>query len=249
MTMKQDLMDLVSEYVKDNIGVFHQKRIDRLREMSLLKILERKNPYLYKAKNLNTPESLVRSIASAYMISAEESIFGNWIEQLAMYVNKVVYGGYKSSARGVDLEFEKENVHYFVSIKSGPNWSNSQSLSQLKKDFVAAVKIFNTSREFKMATRCVEGCCYGKTNKTYTDSIHEKLCGERFWYMISGEPSMYVDLIEPLGTEAKVKNELYDKEYQMMITKFTCEFAEKFCDAKKGVIRWDEIVKLASSGR
>ena len=245
--MNQDLINTVSSYVADNIGEFHQKRIAKMQEMKLEKILVRKNPYLFKAKNLNTPEALVRSMAAAYMSSAEESLFGNWIENLAKFINEKVYNGYKSSARGIDLEFEKENVHFFVSIKSGPNWNNSQSLLQLKKDFIAAVKTYNTSRGKTVATRCIEGCCYGKNNKTYNDSTHEKLCGEAFWTLISGEPTLYSDLIEPLGTKAKTKNDAYDKEYQTMITKFTCEFANKYCDAKTGLIRWEEIVKLTSA--
>lgn len=245
--MNSYLAGLVTQYVANNIGIFHEKRINKLQEMSLDTILARKNPYLYKAKNLNTPEALVGSIATAYMSSAEESIFGNWLEELAKYVNAVVYGGYKSSAKGVDLEFDNGGVHHFVSIKSGPNWCNSQSLAELKKDFVAAVRVFNTSRSHKVPTRCIEGCCYGKASRTYNDSTHEKLCGEDFWTFISGESSMYVDLIEPLGAEAKGKNDLYDKEYQKMITKFTCEFATKYCDSQSGLIKWDEIVKLASS--
>ncbi len=247
--MNKVLIDMVASYVAENIGQFHQKRIDKMKEMRLERILTRKNPYLYKAKNLNTPEALVRSMASAYMSSAEESIFGNWIENLAKYINEQVYGGYKSSAKGIDIEFDHNGVHHFVSVKSGPNWSNSQSLSQLKKDFVAAVRIFNTSRTSRVATRCIEGCCYGNNNKSYTDSAHEKLCGESFWTIISGEPTLYIDIIEPLGTQAKVKNDAYDKEYQRMITKFTCEFADKYCDKESGLIKWDEIVKITSSNK
>ena len=47
---KLDLTE-VSKYVEKNIGVFHKKRIDSLDTLKLKKVLKRKNPYLFKAKN------------------------------------------------------------------------------------------------------------------------------------------------------------------------------------------------------
>lgn len=89
---------------------------------------------------------MVESIASATMSSAEESIFGNWMEGVAMFVANEVYGGYKSSAEGIDLEFDKEGVHYFVSVKSGPAWSNSTSMKKQKEQFRTARRVFNTRK-------------------------------------------------------------------------------------------------------
>ncbi len=132
------------------------------------------------------------------MSSAEESIFGNWMEGVAMFVAEKVYGGYKSSAEGIDLEFDKDGIHYFVSVKSGPAWSNSTSMKKQKEQFRTARRVFNTSRR-TVPTMCIEGCCYGNDNKGYNDSDHEKYCGEKFWTLISGEPTLFVDIIEPLG--------------------------------------------------
>lgn len=42
-------------------------------------MLSRKNPYMFKAKNIVTAGAMVENLASAYMSSAEESIFGNWM--------------------------------------------------------------------------------------------------------------------------------------------------------------------------
>ncbi|MBR4356635.1 MAG: hypothetical protein IKQ00_01820 [Butyrivibrio sp.] len=240
--MNADLINKISQYVECNIGEFHTARIAKLQNLDLKELLSRKNPYMYKAKNIVTASEMVESLASAFMASAEESIFGNWMEGLARYVSEKVYGGYKSSATGVDLEFDKDGVHYFVSIKSGPKWSNSSSLKKLKQDFVLAVRVFNTSRK-SVATRCIEGCCYGNDNRTYDDSTHEKYCGEKFWSLISGEPTLFVDVIEPLGYKAKEKNDAYSLEYAQMINKFTGEFIAEYCD-KDGRIDWEKIVRL-----
>ncbi len=42
----------VKLYVEENIGTFHQKRIDKLADLKLNVILKRKNPYLFRAKNV-----------------------------------------------------------------------------------------------------------------------------------------------------------------------------------------------------
>ena len=61
--------------------------------------------------------------------------------------------------------------------------------------------------------------------------------------MISGEPTLFVDVIEPLGYKAKEKNETYAQEYAQMINKFTGEFINKYCDAD-GKINWEKIVRM-----
>ncbi len=52
---EQDLQTFVRARVAD----FHQRRIQRLSTLKLDKVLERKNPYLLKAKSLDTPRELV----------------------------------------------------------------------------------------------------------------------------------------------------------------------------------------------
>ena len=140
--MNQELINSIANYVEKNIGEFHKARITKLQSINLKALLSRKNPYLFKAKNIVTAGQMVESLASAYMSSAEESIFGNWMEGIAKFVAEKVYAGYKSAAEGIDLEFDKEGVHYFVSVKSGPSWSNSTSMKEQKQQFRTAVKVF-----------------------------------------------------------------------------------------------------------
>jgi len=87
--------------------------------------IKRKNPYLFKAKNLSVSD-LIQSILDAYLSSQEEAIFGTFLEKLAIFVSSIFIDGKKSSAQGVDLEFLRKGKHYIVSIKSGPNWGFSQ---------------------------------------------------------------------------------------------------------------------------
>jgi hypothetical protein len=130
----------VIQYVERNIGVFHQKRIASLDSLKLDKVLRRKNPYLFRAKYILTAEQLVRTLVDAHISSNEETVFGDWLEGLAVFINEKVYNGWKSGITGIDPEFDSENVRYIVSIKSGPNWGNSRQIDKMKSDFTAAQK-------------------------------------------------------------------------------------------------------------
>ena len=115
----------VTEYVERNIGIFHKARLDRIRKLKLTDILLRKNPYLFKARNILLSQDLVKILLDAHLSSQEEAIFGNFLEGLAIFINQKVYNGWKSSAQGIDLEFNNDDKRYIVAIKSGPNWANS----------------------------------------------------------------------------------------------------------------------------
>lgn len=229
--------------MKENIASFHQSRINKLETLRLGDFIKRKNPYLYKAKHLTTANDIVKSWADAYLSSAEETIFGDWLEGLAIFVCSKVYGGKKSSTTGIDLEFDKDGVRYIVSIKSGPNWANANQKKQMINNFKTAKKVLRTSRS-NMNIQAVNGCCYGKDSKP-DKGDYFKYCGQEFWTFISGEESLYTDIIEPLATNAKEQNEAYMVEYGKMINKITKEFMANYC-LEDGSIDWMKIVEINS---
>ncbi len=240
---KLNLKD-VSQYVEKKIEIFHEKRIQSLDDLKLIKVLKRKNPYLYKAKYVLTADQIVRGIVDAHISSNEETVFGDWLEGLAIFINGKVFGGRKSGITGIDLEFDKNNIRYIVAIKSGPNWANSRQLAEMKASFKTAQKALRTSGS-KMQIVAINGCCYGRENKS-DKGDYFKYCGQKFWEFISGDANLFTELIEPLGYKAKERNEEFMKSYSQMINKFTKEFTIDFCD-NNGAINWDKLVKFNSA--
>lgn len=239
---KLNLKD-VSHYVKDNIGIFHEKRIQSLDGLKLSKVLKRKNPYLFKAKFVLTAEQIIRGIVDAHISFCEETIFGDWLEGLAIHINNSVYGGYKSGITGIDLEFDCNDTRYIITIKSGPSWGNSSQIAKMISDFRTAKKTLKTSNsQFNIVA--VNGCCYGRDNKP-DKGDYFKYCGQAFWEFISGEKELFVDIIEPLGNKAKEKNDDFIKSYSQMINKFTKEFSNEFC-TDFGDIDWEKLVRFNS---
>ena len=95
-----------------------------------------------------------------------------------------------------------------------------------------------------MTIEAINGCCYGKDNNP-DKGDYFKYCGQDFWYFISGEETLYVDIIEPLATKAKEKNEEFQKRYAQMINVFTKEFIDEFC-LENGEIDWEKLVQFNS---
>lgn len=69
-------LDEVREYVNKNIVDFHERRVKSLEELELDKLLK-KNPYLFRAKNLVTAGDLVTDLLMAFLSSSEEKLFGD----------------------------------------------------------------------------------------------------------------------------------------------------------------------------
>ena len=234
----------VTRYVEKNIGTFHQKRITGLNGLKLKKVLRKKNPYLFKAKYILTAQDIIKSLTDAFISSQEETIFGDWLEGLAIFINGKVYNGRKSGIPGIDLEFDKDGVRYIVTIKSGPNWGNSSQIGKMRADFKTAQKTLRTSNS-KLNITAVNGCCYGRDNNS-DKGDYFKYCGQKFWEFVSGDTDFYTKIIEPLGHQAKERNDDFIQSYSQMINKFTKEFADTFC-LDNGSIDWDKLVRFNSA--
>src|SRR5579859_1018700 len=108
----------VRESVSNNIGLFHEARLRRIQTLKLMQVLKRKNLYLFRAKNVFLPETLIRMLVDAWLSSSEEGLFGNFLENLALFVAKNALNGQKSSVPGIDLEFIRDEIRLLVAIKS-----------------------------------------------------------------------------------------------------------------------------------
>ncbi len=241
--MEQLDLNEVSQYVNQHIVDFHARKIASLEQLTLSKLL-RKNPYLFKAKHITTAGQLMEGLLEAFLSSSEEKLFGDFLEGLAVFVASKTAGGHKSTAQGIDLEFIDRDVHFVVSIKSGPNWGNSSQHKKLAQDFRNAVTRVKQARS-KLKVEPVLGICYGKARTAYTQDGYLKVVGQNFWAFISGNQALYTDIIEPIGYRAREHNEAFLIERSRVVNKFTGQFINQFCDAT-GNIDWIKFVTFNS---
>ena len=233
----------VELFVNSNIVKFHQNKLKALQEINLKKLLKKKNPYLFKAKNIVVATEFICMLLDAYLSSSEEKIFGDFLEELAVFVASKTCNGRKSAATGIDIEFENEGKLYLVSVKSGPNWGNKSQQDKQEADFKKAVKVLKQSKH-TLSVEPILGICYGKTKTTYVRGAL-KVVGQNFWYFISGNEQLYTDIIAPLGHKAKEHNDNFIKLRGNIVNSFTTEFVSDFCK-KDGAIDWQKLVEFNS---
>lgn len=244
--MKPIDYETIQAFLAPRMVEFHRRRADSLLTLKLNDVLKRKNPYLFKAKNINTAAGLIESVLAAYLSSKEETVFGNLLEELAIFICAGAFNGIKSSAEGIDLEFERDHIRYIIAVKSGPNWGNSSQIARMRDNFKRAKKVLGANLSI-INIVAVNGCCYGKEEQI-DKGDYLKYCGQKFWEFISGDEMLYLRIIEPLGYRARENNKLFDDEYAKVKNKFTLQFAQTFC-REDGGIDWDKLVIFNSQSK
>ena len=233
-------LDAVRKYVNENIGVFHQGRIDSLQNLDINRLLIEMNPYLFRAKNMLTAAEIVDAFMDAFLSSSDDERFGEFLEGLAVFVAQQTTGGYKSEQEGVDMEFVNRGVHYVVQMKFGPNWGNSSQQNRLQSDLTAAVNRVKGQKP-GVDVRAVLGICYGKTRTNFLRG-YWKLVGQNFWHFISENDRLYIDIIEPIGYRAWEHNEEYRLNKVAVANRIAMGFLNEFCHPS-GAIDWDKLVE------
>ncbi|MEK7121517.1 MAG: PmeII family type II restriction endonuclease [Patescibacteria group bacterium] len=250
--MKKINYEKLNEFIaSDVIQPFYKIRLERLGFASLEIIAKRKNPYLFKAKNIETAGDLAKAILDAFLSSQEETIFGDLMENLSIHVCHQVFDGKKAEEgkyRSIDLIFNRENKFYIVGIKSGPNWGNSDQVNTMKKNFKKAKQIIRAELGVKDVTS-VNGCIYGRDNHPHKvnknpDLSYYKICGQPFWELVSGDDQLYKKIIQPLDKEAKKRDETFKELYVKKINEMTKDIVNLFYT--KDNLDWEKIIDFVS---
>jgi len=131
------LIQKAREYVEKHIAAdFHDKRLASLEALKLANILKRKNPYLFKAKAINSAPDLVKQLLLAHLSSQEETLFGGFLENLAIHICQHDFGGQKSTTEGIDLEFSRDGHRYYRFhqewTKLGQLFANQENAAKLQ---------------------------------------------------------------------------------------------------------------------
>lgn len=237
------LRQKIETFVCENIGVFHEARIRNVQTLRLKTLLENKNPYLFRAKNLNTASDFVTALLDARLSSSEEGSFGNFLEGLAVFVATQCAGGQKSPATGIDIDLTKDDVRYLISVKSGKNWGNSSQYKALGQHFADAVKVLKQSKH-RCELQPTLGICYGRA-KTVNNGHYLRIAGQNFWFLLSGDADLYANIVEPLGFDAQKFEEAFNEEKSNALNRMTMEFIQQFCN-NAGAIDWPRLVTSVS---
>ena len=224
------------------LSEFYSSLTRTLDHINVDKILKRKNPYLYRAKGINSASDIVKGILSAYISSSEETIFGNtFFEPIAI----VVSGGQKAVTEGVDITVDKDNAIYSIAVKSGTSVFNADSRKRQEQNFQSAHK---RAQQAKKAFIPVVGYGYGKKKvKAGKEKFYKELAGKDFWHWLTGDPDFYTKIITFMGTHPDKYAKQFEESYEKAENRLVREFTLKYC-AADGSINWDTLIKFNSGG-
>lgn len=245
MTDRADIVldkDALNGFVNKNIDIFHDSRLVKLKDTKLKGLLKNKNPYLFRAKNITTAGDLVKDLLEAVLYASEEKFMGDFLEKLAIFAVEQMWNGQKSSTTGIDLDFTKHNIRYLVSVKSGPNWSNSSSMAKQRDNFSTAIRVIKQQSP-EAHVEAVLGICYSKKRTSHNHNIMS-VHGQAFWHLLTDDKDFYTDIVEPIGYRAKEHNEVFLAEKSKILNLFAAEFMKEYCD--DGVINWNRLVQFNS---
>lgn len=252
---KLDYSKLNTFIASDVIKPFYDIRLNRLEGAKLSDIAKRENPYLFKAKNIETAGDLAKSTLDAFLSSQEETIFGDLMENLAIHICHEVFEGKKAEEgkyRSVDLVFDRDDKTYIVGIKSGPNWGNADQVSTMKKNLKVAKDLIRADLGKKREIISVNGCIYGRDNRPEKvnadpELTYHKICGQAFWELVSGDNELYKKIIQPLDKEAKKRDDSFKELYVKKINEMTKDVIDLFYT--KDNLDWDKIIDYVSKSK
>lgn len=230
----------LKEIIDRRIGWFNLRRLEKIRKTKVIDLLKRKNPYLFIAQQVETPEVLAEALVRASLSSSEETLFGNALEEIAIDICEATFGGQKSTTTGIDLDFSRDGIRHLVAIKSGPNWGNSGQIKKLRQDFKTAIRVAKQS-DRTLNIQAVNGCCYGTDNREYGD--YRKICGRAFWELISGDELLFHQLVIEID---KASTNGYQQDIARAVEQITGELKADW--SEDGVISWSRIIRLNSEG-
>jgi hypothetical protein len=225
--------------IQTALDEFYRRRLEKAADLDLNKVLEKKNPYLFRAIGIAKAQDLVELIITSYIWSSDETIFGDsFFEMIA----KSVSGGVTSSNKGIDIIIEKPDRYIAIAVKSGPNAFNS---SQSEKQHQEFMKARNIAQKTKKQFDALLAAGYGNKRRDPTsESIYRIRCGQEFWEELTGDEDFYLLLHKGMGEKPISHKRDHDALFAKLVNRFTKQFLDEF--SLDGEIDWDKLVKFNS---
>lgn len=233
----------VVQAIAQALDSFYESLISKIDTLNINKVMKRKNPYLYRAKAMQSAADIVDSVLTAFVSSSEETIFGNcFFEPVAIAASN----GNKALAEGIDIMIQdnENNTIAAIAVKSGPSVFNADSKKRQEQNFMAASKL---AQQAKARYEAYIGYCYGKKKDSGRGKpkIYQELAGKNFWWKLTGEEDFYIKLIEYMGDLPEKYVARFQESYMKASNRLVREFSNNFCK-EDGSIDWEKLVKFNS---
>lgn len=227
--------EIVNKIIIDSLAEL--KLVER-KEISFPILLSKCNPYEL-CVNSRTVENVVDFIMQTHKQTSSKTIWGNYLESIAVKVCNHILNGFKSSEECTDLEWVIEGKNHYRGWKSSPNWCNADQKRavNLKEKNMMITENFGS---FKVLTS------YGKTTKKRVKKGFIQLSGQDAWEEISGDGELYNKIMIGIQLNCDIIGQFLENIYISDRDKSITWFTENFTNKDK-TINFVNINKYVSS--
>ena len=212
--MEQEIINhIVLESLNDLRSIKRQ-------EISFPKLLSKSNPFELVV-NCKTANDLVLFILEAHKRISSQTIWGNYLESIAVKISNITLNGYKSKEECSDLEWVKDNKKHYRGWKSSPNWCNSDQKKAVNTKMRSLI-MNDDFGSFKVLTS------YGKTTKKVSKVGFVQLSGQDAWEEISSDSDLYNKLMNAIHINNEIIGQFLENIYISDMSKSVSWFTENF---------------------
>ena len=200
----------VREIISTEVAIIRKSLLQKVDELKLETLLDKWNPYLLAA-TCDSLDIILQSGLDAHIGSSRECVFGKCLENIARAVLATHDKNAKSGIAGIDLDFKSGELRILMSVKSGENWGNSNSVNGLSKSLEKAKRTIRQNDT--SAVNTVLFCCYGRRKTSDKNKVADyAISGQNAWYFLSGDIDFYKKIIHEMNQKAaEFEKELEDK--------------------------------------
>lgn len=231
-TVEEQRLSLARRIVDAFRDTYLNPLLAKLRSRGVVELLARKNPYLYRASGIVRCDELVERAFLDYVSSSTETLFGNFLERVALLMS----GGYKSATKGVDIERRSDTKAELYVIKSGPAAFNAGSRRDAERALDEAAK-----RLAPVGTQVEKfiAFAYGRKQTGYVRGIFI-LSSSEFWTRITGIEDFHIRLLDICGRLAP----LYRADLDAAKERLMKEARGLYCNPN-GEIDWQRVLRAS----
>ncbi len=229
----------VHNIIEDALQYFYKKRIQKLSEIDIFPILQRKNPYMFRAFGTSDAHAYILDLLGATQSSSDETLFGEFFETVALKVSQ----GKKSASNSIDVEIwdDDNKAVKLIAVKSGPHIFNAQSKKKQNDAFQESMR-----RLTKVAVDSIVGYAYGRKKSSENNKfVFREIAGQAFWMEITGDKDFYLELMHHIGRIATLHEKEFEEEWNKSVNKVYKLFMDVFGNTD-GSINWDSIIRYNS---
>jgi len=253
MEKKNNITDKeLDEKVEELLSSFYSKRIAGLEKAKaeIASRIKNKNPYLFCALGISSPEDFISALLDAHISSSDETLFGNdFFEPLAKWSASKAWKDPEGNCTvqtsletGVDISIETLTKDYCIAVKSGVKIFNAQSKKQQATNFLSINK---RKQKDKRAFEAIVGYCYGKKQSRNTQYNFSEYAGEDFWEFLTGDSSFYLRIATSIAKHSTKNNQTFCKIKASTTEQLIDYFKKTYVE--DGAIKWEALVKEVCS--